>query len=139
MTRSSLALTLAVISLPVLAASTIGAKCDSERTQSVAETVVTIDTRIDSESLKVLRADADQSATGKKLDGLINSNFEVAPELAAGRQQALADALERRQRQKLALPPASGEEGVPRVETRLPGVSVEDSLIYRREMYRTDI
>jgi len=60
---------------------------------------------------------------------------------AQRRSAALADALERRQEQRLGVSgdeaQASGDE--PNVETRLPGISEQDSLIYRREMYRTDI
>ncbi len=60
---------------------------------------------------------------------------------AQRRSAALADALERRQERRLAVSgddaQTSGNE--PNVETRLPGISEQDSLIYRREMYRTDI
>jgi len=58
---------------------------------------------------------------------------------AQRRSAALADALERRQQRKL--PVADGVEASdePNVETRLPGISEQDSIIYRREMYRTDI
>ncbi|MEM8817643.1 MAG: hypothetical protein AAGE85_17620 [Pseudomonadota bacterium] len=56
------------------------------------------------------------------------------------RSAALADALERRQQRKLALPGSeSTSANEPNVETRLPGMSEKDALIYRREMYRTDI
>ena len=132
---------LAGVSLPVLAASNIEFKCDSKKAPSVsAVEAVTIKPALDNESLTVLKTDADAGEidSGSELS-ILNGDNDMAGRRQAERQSAaLADAFERRQRQRLALPPEQPAER-PQVETRLPGVSDEESLLYRREMYRTDI
>lgn len=139
--RSGLLVVLAGVSLPVLAASTIELKCDSKKAPAVSPVeAVAVEPALDSEPLTVLKTDA----KGGEIDGGSDLRILNRDNEAAGRRQAelrsaaLADALERRQRQRLALRPDQPVEA-PQVETRLPGVSDSDSLLYRREMYRTDI
>jgi len=137
--RSGLIVLLASASFPVLASSSIGLKCDSD-----AKTIATVDvTPIEAarnEPLTVLKTDADTGDIQATSDLRIlkGDTNDAAVRRQAERSAALADALERRRQQRLALPPQPPAD-TPKVETRLPGVSDAESLLYRREMYRTDI
>ena len=99
------------------------------------------------EKLSILKSNSGAvklSGTGRLSELLRNYRNEspdpASRRTAQRRSAALADALERRQQRRL---PVTGDEtqagDEPNVETRLPGISEQDSLIYRREMYRTDI
>ena len=101
------------------------------------------------EKLSVLKSNsgAVKLSGTSRLSELLREYRSAAPDPATSsrstaqrRSAALADALERRQQRSLAV---TGDEAhtsdKPDVETRLPGISEQDSLIYRREMYRTDI
>ncbi len=135
--RAGLAVALAGLALPVLAASSIELKCNSSRD---TKEPVLAELEAPREPLTVLKTDADAGdiEVSSELRILDSDMNEAAGRRQAERSAALADALERRQQQRLALPPEPSSD-VPQVETRLPGVSDEQLLLYRREMYRTDI
>ena len=137
--RTGLAFALAALSLPVLAASSIGLKCESSKASADVSDIEPVSLP-KHESLTVLKTDADVGEHESGADFRILEGREAAGRRQAElRSAALADALERRQQRRLALPPEQPVEVSPQVETRLPGVSHEDSLLSRREMYRTDI
>lgn len=141
--RAGLLVMLAGLSLPVLAATSLGLKCDSSDAAPAITPVETIPIQpaLDKEPLTALKTDADSGELDSVSDFRIlngEMNETAGRRQAELRSAALADALERRQRQRLDLPPETPAES-PKVETRLPGVSDTDSLLYRREMYRKDI
>ncbi len=129
--RAGLVVTLACLSLPVLAATGVGLdKCDETADRSAL-----LNSASATDELTVVRSESLLEAMDKS-----ESDIALAQEQAL-RSAALNDALEQRlrQRSELSTQPSSAEDGVPSVETRLPGVSATESLLFRREMFRTDI
>ncbi len=154
--RGSLLLLLASVSLPAVAASGFNLKCDDAPAQPVdltASTAVSGEPAGDHEPLTVLKAEGDSrslSPLGRPpvsdLGGMLDAGFEGEAAMSPVEQQelrssALADALERRRQGRLESPPEDIDAPVPApaVDTALPGVGDTESLLYRREMYRTDI
>ncbi len=148
--------------LPALAATGIGSDCDaapkdasanalSEAAAAVASTTMNATITIDStlkrsaplESFRLRQADTAatkhkaSSDLGNLLPRAISAPVTPSSEL---RSAALADALERRQQRRSALgSDVAAETTGPRVEAGIPGVSEEEALVFRREMFRTDI
>ncbi len=131
--------------VPAMAATGIGSECDSatdEAASAMSETA-TIKRTAPPEPLRLRQADtvtshtASASDLGNLLPRTIGTSATSSREL---RSAALADALERRQQQRSAL---GGNERTatqgPRVEADIPGVTEEEALVFRREMFRTDI
>lgn len=150
--RGGLLLLLASISLPAVAASGFNSKCDDAAARPAdltASSAVPAEPAGDHEALTVLRAEGDDRAlaTVNKLGDMIEAGFESKGTVPALEQRelrsaALADALERRRRGRLENAAENIEASTtpaPAVDTALPGVGDAESLLYRREMYRTDI
>ena len=151
--RCGLIVLLASISLPAVAASGFNLKCDDAPRPAdlTASTAVTVDAAAggDHEQLTVLKAEGDMRglAQGSELGDIIESGFESdsssLPTLDQQelRSSAIADALERRRRGRLEGPAEDidGPATAPSVDTALPGIGDTESLLYRREMYRTDM
>lgn len=143
---------LASISLPAVAASGFNLKCDDAPVKPAdltASAAVPAESAGDHERLTVLKAEGDARglAAVTELGGMIESAFDSestsmsAPEQQELRSSALADALERRRRGRLnsAADDIETPDTAPAIDTALPGVGDAESLLYRREMYRTDI
>ncbi len=142
---------LASISLPAVAASGFNLKCDDAPVKPAdltASAAVPADAAGDHETLTVLKAEGDVRGLTPvtELGSMIESKFDGESAGSSLEQQelrssALADALERRRQGR----PDSSAEGLeapntaPAIDTALPGVGDAESLLYRREMYRTDI
>lgn len=142
---------LASISLPAVAASGFNLKCDDAPVgpaDLAASTAVTAEPAGNHEALTVLKAEGDvrSLASVSDLGDVLESGFENDAAGSALQQQefrssALADALERRRRGRIegATEDIEASAAAPAVDTALPGVGETESLVYRREMYRTDI
>lgn len=140
--RNALLVLLIAAAGPVMAATGIGSECDAAGDEAAAETV-TIKRAAPQEPLRLRNADAakSRSATTSDLGNLlprpVSTSGSSSREL---RSAALADALERRQPRRSALRMNDGADTAePRVEAEIPGVSEEEALVFRREMFRTDI
>lgn len=144
--RAGALVLLAGFSVPVLAASGLDLGCD-DAASGVAEpsshSALPAEPAGDHERLVVLKAEG--SAAGidpsRNLARVIGNEFDDESGIAGARQKAVAEALERRRNGRMSA--ANGEadtmDQAPSVDTALPGVGDAESLIYRREMYRTDI
>jgi hypothetical protein len=137
---------LAGFSVPVLAASSLDLKCD-DATAGVAESTtrsaLPAETSGDHEALVVLKAEGGASGIdpSRDLGSVLGNDYDDESGSAGARQKAVAEALERRRNGRLSA--AAGEtdtvDSAPSIDTALPGVGDAESLIYRREMFRTDI
>ena len=140
---------LAGFSVPVLAASGLNLSCDdatsglAESTSHSSSSALPAESAGDHEPLVVLKAEG--SAAGidpsRDLGSVLGNDYDDESGIAGARQKAVAEALERRRNSRLSA--ATGEadtmDQAPSIDTALPGVGDAESLIYRREMYRTDI
>ena len=132
--------------VPAMAATGIGSECGSatdEAASAMSETA-TIKRTAPPEPLRLRQADTVTSHTASTSDlgNLLPRTIGTSATTSSRelRSAALADALERRQQQRSAL---GGNERTatqgPRVEADIPGVTEEEALVFRREMFRTDI
>ncbi len=154
--RGGLLVLLASISLPAIAASGINLKCDDAPAQPAdltAATAVSAEPAGDHQPLTVLKAEGDVRGLPplgrppvSDIGGMLEAGFDGEAAMSPVEQQelrssALADALERRRQGRLESNSEDIEAPVPApaVDTALPGVGDTESLLYRREMYRTDI
>jgi hypothetical protein len=134
-----------------VAASGFNPKCDDAPTRPAdltASTAVPAESAGDHEALTVLKAEGDvrSLAPVSDLGDMIESGLESdgavpALEQRELRSSAVADALERRRRGRLenSAEDIEAPTPAPAVDTALPGIGDAESLLYRREMYRTDI
>ena len=145
--RNALLVLLIAAAGPVMAATGIGSDCDAagdEATAGVLQETVTIKRSGSAprESLRLRETDTAKSRTatsdlGNLLPRPVSAPGSSSREL---RSAALADALERRQPRRSALRMNDGNDTAePRVEAEIPGVTEEEALVFRREMFRTDI
>lgn len=149
--RCGLLVLLASVSLPALAASGVSLKCGENPpppAELQTQTSVSVESPADHELLTVLKADGEASSLGpaSELGGIMRGQYDQDSarstlELKALRSSALADALERRRQGRLKIPSDDMDASVqvPSIDTTLPGVGDSESLLYRREMFRTDI
>ena len=149
--RGGLLVLLATLSLPAFAASGFNLKCDdapAKPADLTASSAVPAEPAGDHEPLTVLKTDGDVRglAPVSDLGNMLDSRFEGDGAMSALEQRelrssALADALERRRRGRLDSTTEDIESSAtaPAIDTALPGVGDAESLLYRREMYRTDI
>ena len=138
---------LASISLPAVAASGFNMKCDDAEAKPAdltASSAVPSEPAGDHESLTVLKTEGDDRRLAPLT--ILDSGFDSDVTISALEQQelrssALADALERRRRGRLDSTTDDLEAATPtpQIDTALPGVGDAESMLYRREMYRTDI
>ncbi len=145
-------LLLGSLSLPSLAATGVNLKCDDALPQPAdltATSAVPAEAAGDHEALKVLKAEGDVKSLSpaSELGRILDSEFDEDSPSAIRRQQALrssalADALEKRRQGRMSSPAddiAPMDSVPPPVDTALPGVGDAESLLFRRQMYRTDI
>ena len=131
--------------VPAMAATGIGSDCDStpdEAAPGAMSEAVTIKRTAPTKSLRLRQADTvtSRTSTSDLVNLLPRSVSTSASSNRELRSAALADALERRQQQRSALGRNERTETAgPRVEADIPGVSEEEALVFRREMFRTDI
>jgi len=136
---------LAGFSVPVLAASGLNLSCDDAAAgvaESTSRSALPAEPAGDHEPLVVLKAEG--SAAGidpsRDLGSVLGNDYDDESGIA-GARKAVAEALERRRNGRLSA--AAGEtdtmDQAPSIDTALPGVGDAESLIYRREMFRTDI
>ena len=146
--RGSLVVLLASISLPAVAATGFMANCDDAPAEAAAQTATSAQATGDHERLAVLKTEGDVRSLSpvSDLGSIIETEFDrdsglPAPQVQELQSSAVADALERRRQGRLEGPADDIEEleAAPSIDTALPGVGDAESLLYRREMYRTDI
>lgn len=150
--RGGLFVLLASFSLPAVAASGFNLKCDDAPVRPNDLTVsaaLPAESAGNHEALTVLKAEGDMNSVAavSNLGEMIESGFESddghVPALNQRklRSSAVADALERRRRGRLerTAEDIEGSTPAPAVDAALPGIDDAESLLYRREMYRTDI
>ena len=131
--------------VPAMAATGIGSDCDSAADEATARAMseaVPIKRTAPPQPLRLRQADTvtPRAAGTSDLVNLLPRPVGTSASSSELRSAALADALERRQQQRSAL--GRNERTAtagPRVEANMPGVSEEDALVFRREMFRTDI
>lgn len=129
---------------PAMAATGIGSECDSGKDEASASAVsesptivATIRRTAPTEPLRLRQAD---NAATSDLGSLLPRSVSTSGTARELRSAALADALERRQTRRSALGGNDRTDSAgPQVEAEIPGVSEEEALVFRREMFRTDI
>lgn len=131
--------------VPAMAATGIGSECDAapdEAAASAMSETVTIKRTAPREPLRLRQAETvtSRSASTSDLGNLLPRTVSSSATSSELRSAALADALERRQQQRSALGRNERTDAPgPRVEADIPGVTEEEALVFRREMFRTDI
>jgi hypothetical protein len=135
---------LAGFSVPVLAASGLNLSCDDAASgvaESTSHSALPAEPAGDHEPLVVLKAEGSAAGIDPSRDLGSVLDYDDEQGIAGARQKAVADALERRRNGRLSAATGDADtmDQAPSIDTALPGVGDAESLIYRREMYRTDI
>jgi len=144
--RAGIFVLFAGFSVPVLAASGLSLSCDdasSRAAESTTRAALPGEPAGDHEPLVVMKAEGNAAGIdpSRDLGSVLGSDYDDDSGIAGSRQKAVAEALERRRNGRLsaAADDMDSAEQAPSVDTALPGVGDAESLIYRREMFRTDI
>lgn len=138
---------LAAFSMPVLAASGISQSCEDSSTRAAertAQSAMTAKPAGDHEPLVVMKAEGSASGIdpSRDLGTMLGDDYDQDRGTALPRhKEAVAEALERRRNGRMSATSDENDlaELPPSIDTALPGIGDAESLIYRREMYRTDI